>query len=98
MTAVYILLFGIAFHKIAVLQGQVAPSRAPFARPVGVLPIALFSFALLAVAATFFTRRPALVILAMYLGLFGCLFLGLASLSDRVERADDEVPRIRNKT
>jgi hypothetical protein len=98
MTGVYILLFGIAFHRIAVLQRQLGPSRATPPRPAGVLPIALFSIALVAVVASFVTARPGLVILAMYLSLFGCVFRGLAGLGDRVERVDDYLPRIPNKT
>jgi hypothetical protein len=98
MTAVYVLLFAIAFHRIAALQRQLPPSRAPFPRPSDALQIALFSFALLAVVALFVSRRPELGILAMYLGLFGCLFRGLASLRDRVGRADDDLPRIPDET
>ena len=94
MIGVYILLFGIAFHKIAALQRQLPASTAHSPRRIGALQIALFSFALLAFVAAFVTRRPQLIVVAIYLALFGCLFCGLASLSDRFGRIRDDPPRI----
>jgi hypothetical protein len=98
MIGAYILLFGIAFHRIAALQGQLPLSTAPFPRRSGALQTALFSSALLAFVAAFVTRRPQLVVVAIYLALFGCLFCGLASLRNRVERSQGDPPRISDRT
>jgi hypothetical protein len=97
MIGVYILLFGIAFHRIAALQ-RLPASTAHSPPRFGVLQTALFSFALLAFVAAFVTRRPQLVVVAIYLALFGCLFNGLASLRDRFERIRDAPPRIPDGT
>jgi hypothetical protein len=98
MMAVYILLFGIAFHRIAGLQRQFSTSRVPSSGSGGVLSVALFSFALIAVVATFITRRPQLLVIAIYLSLFGCLFRGLASLRALVSAPGDATPHIPTKT
>jgi hypothetical protein len=92
MTGVYILLFGIAFQRIAMLQRHFSISTTPSSRPAGPLPIALFSFALLAVVAALVTRHPELLLISIYLSLFGCLFCGLASLGATVRPSSDDTP------
>ncbi len=94
LIGVCILLFGIAFHRMAALQRQPPSSTTPFPHPSSALQTALFSFALLAFIASFVTRRPQLVVVAIYLALFGCLFCGLANLKNRVGRSHGNPPRI----
>src|SRR5262245_32565903 len=98
MIGVYILLFGIAFHRIAALQRQLPSPTASLPCPSNALQTALFSFALIAFVASFVARRPQLVVVAIYLALFGCLFCGLASLRNRVGRSHGDPPRIPDRS
>ena len=89
VSAAYLLLFGLAFARIAALQTSLGPPRADDSSQ-SPLAIFLFAAAVLGVVAAFLLSLPGIAGVAVVIALFGVLFHGLSRLAATLRRVTDD--------